>query len=141
MNEKKQNDKKERIPLHFDWLRMGLGVLVLTVLLIFFFGEINGFFAEKQAELIEDSKKAVRQGATLDDAYFEELFGKVSAQKHLDQIQVKTPSGEDGDLRQDFGPLPTESVVLLSLLGGAWVLIGIYALSGWLKRKKIAKNH
>ncbi len=57
MNEKKQNDKKERIPLHFDWLRMGLGILVLTVLLIFFFGEINGFFAEKQAELIEDSKK------------------------------------------------------------------------------------
>ncbi len=57
MNEKKQNDQKEKIPFHFDWLRIGLGILVLTVLLAISLNSINGTFAEKQAELIEDSKK------------------------------------------------------------------------------------
>lgn len=57
MNEKKQNDQKEKIPFHFDWLRIGLGILVLTVLLAISLNSINGFFAEKQAELLEDAKK------------------------------------------------------------------------------------
>lgn len=56
MNEKKQNDQKERIPFQFDWLRIGLGILVLTVLLAISLNSINGFFAEKQAELTADKK-------------------------------------------------------------------------------------
>ena len=136
-NRGKDNDKHYYVKL--DAATLLMDNIDNTFVTPVFNGSAN--LRDAAGQLIEDSKKAVRQGATLDDAYFEELFGKVSAQKHLDQIQVKTPSGEDGDLRQDFGPLPTESVVLLSLLGVAWVLIGIYALSGWLKRKKIAKNH
>ena len=57
MDEMKQKNQKEKIPLKFDWLRMGLGILVLVALLVVCFGAINGFFAEKQADLMEDGKK------------------------------------------------------------------------------------
>ena len=93
-------------------------------------------------QLIEDSKKAIRQGTELSDEYLEELFAKVSAQKHLDQI---TQSDSAGSMQvtapQDLGPLPVESVVLLSVLALTWVLIAIYAVFQRLKSKKILNNH
>ena len=83
-------------------------------------------------QLIEDSKKAIRQGTELDDAYMEELFTKVSAQKHLDQIVPDKAVAT----RRDLGPLPTESVLLLCCLGASWLIIGIYSAFTWLKGKK-----
>lgn len=57
MNEKMQNNKKERIPFGFDWIRIAAGIQVLVVLLVISLWSVNGTFAEKQAELIEDQKK------------------------------------------------------------------------------------
>jgi len=136
-NRGKDNDKHYYVKL--DAATLLMNNIDNTFVTPVFNGSAN--LRDAAGQLIEDSKKAVRQGKTLDDAYFDELFDKVSAQKHLDQIQVKETPGDETILRKEFGPLPTESVILLSVLGGAWVLIGIYALSGWLKRKKIAKNH
>lgn len=57
MNEKMQNNKKGRIPIGFDWIRVVAGIQVLVVLLVISLWSVNGTFAEKQAELIEDKKK------------------------------------------------------------------------------------
>ena len=89
-------------------------------------------------QLIEDSKKAVRQGNELTDAYLEEMFQNISAQKHLDQIGEQSGGAA---VKKDLGELPTESVMLLSILGLAWVLMGIYAVIQWIKQKKISNNH
>ena len=89
-------------------------------------------------QLIEDSKKAVRQGNELTDAYLEKLFQDVSAQKHLDQIGA---SAGHAAVKKELGPLPAEAVILLSALALAWVLIAIYAGYQWVKSKKILNNH
>ena len=96
-------------------------------------------------QMIEEVKKSARQGETIDAAYFDELFDKMSAQYHLDQI-VPDPDKMDGSgqvaVRQnDLGPLPLESVILLSCLVLAWVLIAIYAVFQRLKSKKVLNNH
>ena len=89
-------------------------------------------------QLIEDSKKAVRQGNELTDAYLEKLFENVSAQKHLDQIGDQAGQAA---VKKELGPLPGESVFLLSALALAWVAIGIYAGCQWVKSKKILNSH
>ena len=89
-------------------------------------------------QLIEESKKAVRQGNALTDDYLDALFQKVSAQKHLDQIV--TDAGQVAT-QKELGPLPTESVFLLVALGFAWVCIGIYMAFQWVKSKKILNSH
>lgn len=57
MNEKMQNNKKGRIPFGFDWIRLAAGIQVLVLLLVISLWSVNGIFAEKQADLIEDQKK------------------------------------------------------------------------------------
>ena len=89
-------------------------------------------------QLIEESKKAVRQGNELTDAYLDELFENVSAQKHLDQIGQQ--SGQAA-VKKELGPLPVESVILLAALALAWLLIGIYGAFQWAKSKKILISH
>ena len=96
-------------------------------------------------QLIEEVKKSARRGETIDTAYFDSLFKKMSAQYHLDQI-VPDPDKMDGSgqvaVRQnDLGPLPPESVILLSCLALAWVAIAIYAVFQRLKSKKVLNNH
>lgn len=81
-------------------------------------------------ELIENVNLKARQNKTIDDKYFEELFDEVAALYRLDQGGVT--SGEKAEL----GPLPTTSVLLLSVIGGAWIIIaGAYAY-GLIKKKK-----
>ena len=91
-------------------------------------------------QLIEDSKKAIRQGTELNDAYFDDLFSNVSAQKHLDQIVISDgQSSGHTAARQELGALPVESIALLSVLGCTWLGICIYACFQWLKSKKTLK--
>ena len=98
-------------------------------------------------QLIEDSKKAVRQGATLDDAYFDALFAEVTTQKHLDLIQPQIPehtntlSVAPDPTDQDLGPLPGPAVFLLVTLASVWVLLGIFWVIGRVKSKKILNSH
>ena len=94
-------------------------------------------------QLIEESKKAIRQGSSLDDAYMEEMFAKVSSQKHLDQIQVTAPDREGLPIssRSVDEPLPVGSVILLVSLGAIWIILAVYAVLNWLKSKKILNSH
>jgi len=84
-------------------------------------------------QMIENTAKSTRRKETIDDAYFEELYADMNSLYRLDQGGGK----EIGSGKQDLGPLPTTSVVLLSALVGVWVLIGVYALVHILKRKKL----
>lgn len=52
--EKSPNQKKSKIG--FDWIRVVLGILILSVLLVVSLDMINGKFAEKQDELIEEKE-------------------------------------------------------------------------------------
>lgn len=132
------NDKHYRVKL--EAVNLLLDNIDNTFVTAVFNGSAN--LRDAAGQLIEDSKKAIRQGASLDDAYMEELFAKVSAQKHLDQITLSDSSANSrGSTAPDLGPLPTQSVILLSCLALAWVLIGIYAVFQHLKSKKILNNH
>lgn len=75
-------------------------------------------------QLIENTAKSVRRGETVDDAYFEKLYGDVTALYRLDQLSGQKGAAASGTA--DLGPLPPTSVFLLLSLAAAWVLIIIY---------------
>jgi multiple sugar transport system substrate-binding protein len=82
-------------------------------------------------QLIENVTKSRRRKETVDEAYMEKLFSDVSSLYRLNQISVTEDAG-----KADLGPLPKMASGLLWGLGAAWVLIGLYALYGLLKKKK-----
>ena len=82
-------------------------------------------------QLIENVTKSRRRKETVDEAYMEKLFSDVTALYRLNQISVTQEAG-----KADLGPLPRMAVGLLCGLGAVWVLIGVYALYGVLKKKK-----
>ena len=51
------HEEKASARMGLDWIRVILGIIILSVLLGASLSMINGKFAEKQAELVEDSKK------------------------------------------------------------------------------------
>jgi multiple sugar transport system substrate-binding protein len=74
---------------------------------------------EAAGQLIEDTVKSVRRKQTVDDAYMEKLYSDTASLYRLDQLEVSGTSGG----KRNLGPLPTTSVVLLSVLLGTWILI------------------
>ncbi len=88
-------------------------------------------------QLIENVTKSVRRGETVNRFYYSALYDDVTALYRLDQIATETAA-------QEFGPLPKESVILLSVLGFCWLGLGSVALRNFLKNKKMEKpleNH
>jgi multiple sugar transport system substrate-binding protein len=77
---------------------------------------------EAAGQLIESTVKSVRRKQTVDEEYMEKLYSDTTSLYRLDQIQ--TTDAADG--KRDLGPLPATSVILLSVLAGAWVLILFY---------------
>lgn len=72
-------------------------------------------------QLIESTAKSTRRKQVVDDAFFEQLYEDTKSLYRLDQI-----AAADKDSRKTLGPLPTGSVVLLSAIGGAWIVIIAY---------------
>jgi multiple sugar transport system substrate-binding protein len=85
---------------------------------------------EAAGQLIEDTVKSVRRKQTVDDAYIEMLYSDTTSLYRLDQINSFGASGE----MLDLGPLPTTSVVLLSVLLGTWILILIGVIVSKIKK-------
>ena len=77
--------------------------------------------------LVESATKSTRRGEKVDEKYFDKLFEETSSLYRLDQL-VQASSG-----KTVLGAMPTESIILLSVLAGTWVCIGAYVL---LTRKK-----
>ena len=86
-------------------------------------------------QMIENTVKAVRREQTVDEAYMEKLYSDITALYRLDQLDSQGISGAKGEL----GPLPKTSVILLSSLAGAWVLIVLYVVFQTVKRKRNSK--
>ena len=84
-------------------------------------------------QMIENVTKSVRRKETVDAAYMEKLFTDVTALYRLDQVQ-KT------EAKQDLGPLPAESVILLVTLAVIWVFMGLYVVKEAINKKKVQKN-
>jgi multiple sugar transport system substrate-binding protein len=81
-------------------------------------------------QLIENVAKSVRRKETVDDAYIDGLYSDITSLYRLDQTNAAV-SG-----RQELGSLPTTSVVLLSALGLAWVLIILYVIVNFARTKR-----
>lgn len=81
-------------------------------------------------QMIEEVTKAVRRNKTVDDAFLQKLQKDMISLYRLDQIQTTTAA------REDLGPLPRTSVLLLGALAFAWVCIGAFALHSKRKQRK-----
>ncbi len=81
-------------------------------------------------QMIEDVTKSVRRKKTVDDAFIEKLYDDMISLYRLDQIEL----ADDGE--KDLGPLPKASVWLLAALAAAWIMIGIYVFTEYLRKKK-----
>ena len=85
-------------------------------------------------QLIEETRKAARQGKTIDDRYMEGLFAEMTALYRLDQ------TGTVGGAKQEQGPLPKMAIGLLAGLAVTWLGIGVYVLRETVRRKKTQKK-
>ena len=83
-------------------------------------------------QLVENTTKAMRRKQTVDEAFMEKLFADVTSLYRLDQLEGLSSVGG----ARDLGKLPTESVILLSSLAGIWVLIIVYVVLDYLKKKR-----
>lgn len=81
-------------------------------------------------QLIENVTKSVKRKQTVDGAYIEKLYADMNSLYRLDQTSLTSAK------QAELGPLPTESVVLLTALGTAWVLIIIYVVRTAAKSRK-----
>ena len=96
----------------------------------------NGSADLRQAagQMIEETAKAARRKKEMNDAFIETLYEDMTSLYHLDQIQPAKAS-EEGETVETPESVPTSSKVLLGGIAGVWVLIGIYQLIQWKKRK------
>ena len=85
----------------------------------------NGSTSVRSAasQLVENVTKSVRRKKTMDDEYYDDLYTEIKALYRLDQSAVMAKGTLD---RDNMGPLPPTSRLLLTSLLLAWILIGIY---------------
>lgn len=88
---------------------------------------------DASGQLIENTAKSVRRGQRFDDEYVEKLYGDMISLYRLDQIR-----GVGGLAfgKEDLGPLPATSVILLCALGAAWGMILLYVAFRVIKKKQ-----
>ena len=80
--------------------------------------------------LIEETGKSVKRGITINDAQLEKTFDKVKSLYKLGEKVI----AEDG--KAELGEMPLSSIILLSSLGGVWLLLGAYAITDYCVRRK-----
>lgn len=81
-------------------------------------------------QLIENTVKSVRRGETVDDAYIENLYSDITSLYRLNQ------GGAMAGVKTDLGPLPNTAVIMLVSLAVVWILIILYVISEYLKKKR-----
>lgn len=86
-------------------------------------------------QLIENTTKSVKRKEEINDEYMEKLYSDVTSLYRLDQSGASLSVG-----KEDLGELPKTAVILLSALAGTWVLIILYVVCDFLKRKNIFKK-
>ena len=95
---------------------------------------------DASGQMIEETAKGVRRKKVIDDAFIDDLYGKMNNLYRLDQISVGSVEEGSGDSqREDLGPLPGTAVALLTGLAVVWIGIIAYVTVDWLQQKR-AKN-
>ncbi len=107
----------------------------------------NGSASVRDAagQLIESVTKGVRRKQTVDEKYMANLFDETIALYRLNKVSFEAPDAEGetapaAPRTEELGPLPAASVTLLSSLAGIWLLIGLFALRGLIKKKRAEKR-
>ena len=110
---------------YYDIKIKAAGLLLDNVGNTFVTPVFNGSTSLRDAagQLIENTVKSVRRGQQVDGEYVDGLYDDVTSLYHLDQIK---PAGGAASAKAELGGLPRTSVLLLSSLAGAWVLIAGY---------------
>ena len=85
-------------------------------------------------QLIENTVKSVRRGQQVDDQYIEKLYSDTISLYRLNQLGRQSGSLSAG--KEDLGKLPRTSVILLSSLAGAWILILLYVGIQMVKKRR-----
>ena len=83
-------------------------------------------------QMIENVTKSVRRKENVNDAYYEKLYADMVSLYHLNL----DGTGASASSRQELGPLPHTSKVLLTSLVCAWVLIALYFCIKQYKKRK-----
>ena len=95
---------------------------------------------DASGQMIEETAKGVRRKKVIDDAFIDDLYGKMNSLYRLDQISVGSVEEGSGDSqREDLGPLPGTAVALLAGLAAVWIGIIAYVAVDRLHQKR-AKN-
>ena len=118
--------------LYYDVKIQAAQLLLRNVENTFVTPVFNGSASLRDAagQMIENVAKSVRRKQTVDEAYMEKLYAEMIALYRLDQIHA------GGMNASEFDGLPKTSVILLSCIAAAWVLMGAYVLRDAIKRKK-----
>lgn len=80
-------------------------------------------------QLIENTVKSVRRGEKVDEAYIQKLYGDVTSLYRLEQ------GGGAAAGKEELGPLPKTADILLISLAAVWVLIIVYVIWKFKKKK------
>ena len=117
--------------LHYDVKIRAARLLMENTANTFTTPVFNGSASLRDAagQMIEEVTKSVRRKKTVDEKYLEQLFSDVSSLYRLDQIQT-------GSGREELGPLPAPSKVLLGALAAAWLGIGAFWIKGILNKRR-----
>ena len=81
-------------------------------------------------QLIENVTKSMRRSETVNDEYYEKLYGDIISLYRLDQLNSMATG------RAELGALPSTSVALLSVLGAVWIVIVVCWGVGKVKNRK-----
>ena len=98
----------------------------------------NGSASVRNAagQMIEEVTKHIRRKNEVDDKFITELYSKMNSLYALDSLQ---DNQMNNNVKEEFGELPTMSVVLIVLLVSVWILLAIYTIFQSFK-KKIGKK-
>ncbi len=86
-------------------------------------------------QMIEKVAKSTRRKEEVNEEYIRGLYDDMNSLYRLDQRDSVAAGG-----KKDLGELPETSVILLSSLAAAWVLIGVYAISGIIKKRRLKNS-
>jgi len=126
-------DNNEHYKIKIDAVKLMLEHVDQTFVTPVFNGSTS--LRDASGQMIEEVAKGVRRGKTVDDAFIDDLFANMTSLYHLNQGNAVN-TGEKADL----GPLPGTAVVLLTVLGCVWLIMGGYVLAKYLKAKKVSRK-
>lgn len=94
----------------------------------------NGSASVRNAagQLIEEVTKSIRRKQTVDEAYMTSLYSKVTSLYALDSIGENNLSENE---TEEFGEMPTLSVILIVSLVSIWTILAIYTIFQTFKKK------